>query len=76
MTATTVAAGLPSTSVAATATSAAADAGIADVVVYMVPSAFGALSPTQVVLGKAGVEDATKRQQVNIETPSLNSMVY
>jgi len=74
-TATTVAAGLPSTSVAATGTTAAA-AGIPDTVVYMVPSAFGILSATQVVLGKVGVDDATKRQQLNIETPSLNSMVY
>lgn len=72
---TTVAAGLPSTS-EAPATTAPAAAGIADVAVYMVPSAFGNLGPTQVVLGKAGADDSTKRVQVNIETPSLNTMMY
>lgn len=74
-TATTVAAGLPTTSAAPVETTAAV-AGIPDVPVYMVPSAFGTLSAVQVVLGKPGVDDETKRAQLNIETPSLNSMIY
>ena len=70
-------AGLPSTSEApATTEAGAAAAGVADVAVYMVPGAFGSLSATPIVLGKVGVDDSTKRQQLNIETPSLNSMVY
>ncbi len=72
---TTVAAGLPSTSAAAPP-STTASSGPADVELFVVPSAFGALSAVQVVLGKAGAEDTTKRQQLNIETPSLDSFAY
>ncbi len=72
---TTVAAGLPSTVPAATATTEAVVV-IADVAVYMVPASFGPLSPIQVVLGDPTTDGATKRQQLNIETPSLNSMMY
>ncbi|MEZ5216366.1 MAG: hypothetical protein R2715_07190 [Ilumatobacteraceae bacterium] len=68
-------AGLPSDTV--TETTAAASEPTSDQVgVYMIPSTFGTLSAVQVVLGKAGVEDATKRVTLNIETPSLNSMMY
>ncbi len=38
---------------------------------YAVPSAFGTLAPVQVTLGPAD-----SRTTVNLETPSLNSMVY
>jgi type IV pilus biogenesis protein CpaD/CtpE len=58
------------------AASTAAAEGVQNVAIYMVPGAFSALSPTQVVLGKAGAEDATKRQTLNIDSPSLNSMIY
>ncbi len=72
---TTVDAGLPTTSVAAPATTQESS-GVPDVEVYVIPSAFGALSAVQVVLGRNGVEDDTKRRQLNLETPSLNSLVY
>ncbi len=54
---------------------AAAAAGPALVPVYQIPGAFGPLGPVQIVLGKLGVDDELKRAQLNIETPSLNSLV-
>lgn len=72
---TTVDAGLPTTVAPSVETTAAA-VGVPDVAVYMVPTAFGPLSPTQVVLGDPTADGDTKRQQLNIETPSLNSMMY
>ena len=41
---------------------------------YAVPSAFGTLSPVPVTLGPADENGA--RTTVNLETPSLNSLVY
>ncbi|MGD9702135.1 MAG: hypothetical protein AB7Q42_06480 [Acidimicrobiia bacterium] len=76
-TSTTVETGLPSTAPDAAPTTAAAAAGPADLPVYQVPSAFGSLAPVQIVLGDATkVDGPTKRTQLNIETPSLNSLMY
>ena len=73
---TTVAAGLPTTAGGAPTTAAAAT-GPADIPVYQVPSAFGLLAPVQIVLGDASKLDGpTKRVVFNIETPSLNSLMY
>ncbi|MFM2072170.1 MAG: hypothetical protein RLZZ623_2433 [Actinomycetota bacterium] len=43
-------------------------------VVYAIPSTFGLLGTTQVVLGAADENDA--RKSFNIDTPSLNTLVY
>lgn len=43
-------------------------------VAYAVPSAFGTLAPVPVTLGPAN--ESGVRTTVNLETPSLNSMVY
>jgi hypothetical protein len=73
---TTVATGLPTTAGGAPTTAAAAT-GPADVPVYQVPSAFGLLGPVQIVLGDATKLDGpTKRVQINMETPSLNTLIY
>ncbi len=70
--------GLVAAAVAApTETTVASDAaaGPAPIAVYQIPGAFGPLGAVQVVLGKLGVDDDLKRTQLNIETPSLNSLV-
>jgi len=73
---TTVETGLPTTVGGAPAASEAA-VGPADIPVYQVPSAFGSLAPVQIVLGDTTEPDGpTKRVQLNIETPSLNSLMY
>jgi hypothetical protein len=43
-------------------------------VVYAIPSTFGLLGTTQVVLGAADENEA--RKSFNIDTPSLNTLVY
>lgn len=68
----TIAAPTTETTVAA---EGAASAGPAPVAVYQIPGAFGPLGAVQIVLGKLGVDDEFKRTQLNIETPSLNSLV-
>ena len=74
---TTVETGLPTTVGGAAAAPEAAAAGPADIPVYQVPSAFGSLAPVQIVLGDVNELDGpTKRVQFNIETPSLNSLMY
>jgi hypothetical protein len=74
---TTVETGLPTTVGGAAAAPDAAAAGPADIPVYQVPSAFGSLAPVQIVLGDVNELDGpTKRVQLNIETPSLNSLMY
>jgi hypothetical protein len=73
---TTVETGLPTT-VGGAAAAPEAAAGPADIPVYQVPSAFGSLAPVQIVLGDVNELDGpTKRVQLNIETPSLNSLMY
>jgi hypothetical protein len=73
---TTVATGLPTT-VGGAAAAPEAAVGPADIPVYQVPSAFGSLAPVQIVLGDTTEPDGpTKRVQLNIETPSLNSLMY
>lgn len=57
------------------ATEAAETVGPAPVPVYQIPGAFGPLGAVQIVLGKLGVDDELKRTQLNIETPSLNSLI-
>jgi hypothetical protein len=75
-TTTTVETGLPSTADAAPTTAGGAT-GPVDIPVFQVPSAFGGLAPIQIVLGDATKFDGpTKRTIVNIETPSLNSLIY
>ena len=62
-----------------TETTVAADgatsAGPTPVPVYQIPGAFGPLGAVQIVLGQLGVDTDLKRTQLNIETPSLNSLV-
>ena len=73
---TTVATGLPTT-VGGAAAAPEAAVGPSDIPVYQVPSAFGSLAPVQIVLGDVNEPDGpTKRVQLNIETPSLNSLMY
>ena len=68
----TIAAPITETTVAAEGDTAA---GPAPTPVYQIPGAYGPLGAVQVVLGKLGVDDDFKRTQLNIETPSLNSLV-
>jgi hypothetical protein len=73
---TTLATGLPTTA-GGTATTTAAATVLADNPVYQVPSAFGLLAPVQIVLGDATKLDGpTKRVQISMETPSLNTLIY
>jgi hypothetical protein len=74
---TTVETGLPTTVSGAPAAAAETTGGPADIPVYQVPSAFGSLAPVQIVLGDATELDGpTKRALLNLETPSLNSLMY
>ena len=59
----------------ATTVAGAADTGPAPIPVYQIPGTFGPLGAVSIVLGKPGVDDETKRTQLNIETPSLNSLI-
>ncbi len=68
----TIAAAVPETT---TTAAGATNAGPAPIEVFQIPGAFGPLGAVQIVLGKLGVDDETKRAQLNIETPSLNSLI-
>jgi len=71
-TTTTVDAGLPTTAPAATTTTVQA-ASVANVI-HAVPSAFGSLAPIPLTVGPAN--EFGVRPSVNLETPSLNSLMY
>jgi hypothetical protein len=69
------ASGLPTTIPPETKTTESEIPYVPPVEVYQVPSAFGTLSPVQVTLGNSTTDDATKRVQLGIDTPSLNSFI-
>jgi hypothetical protein len=75
VTATTVDAGLPTTVASGETTTTVG--GIPEFLpVYQVPTAFGAMSPVEIILGKPGAERPLTRRVFAVDTPSLNSLMY